>query len=314
MNPVVFLDDASRSSGILQLADAAVLARGLINTLRAMRACNRRVAVNASGPIGGFLVCQNHTLKSVLIGHAAREEWDFIRALNDRSPLSAGIEEGLTRAIREMDFRALPSGASTEAVAFALFLDSAVLSLHGAADWLKEWVNIEYDALVDDGTIAVTQCSVRNASSPEHVAIHSPWIAKLGWSNSDPANVVWSERAQRFPGLRFLPRVESDLRWLATSGIPYQQAIEGLRSLSSDVLNWAADSARPIWSRYASPEGEQRSLLCWVFDESVGKKELFNWHTRFTGGFPGRIHFRVDEAKREIVVGYVGAKLFDSIE
>ena len=120
---------------------------------------------------------------------------------------------------------------------------------------------------------------------------------------------MWSERLERYPGLRFLSRTEKDLLALEGSGAPFLQALSSLQVLATDVANWKQNCAWPEFSTKTSPESDSRRKFCWTYDEISAARECFEWHTRFTGGLAGRIHFRVDEAARQIVIGYVGGKL-----
>jgi hypothetical protein len=106
--------------------------------------------------------------------------------------------------------------------------------------------------------------------------------------------------------------MERDLTALEGSGAPFQQAIASLEALAKAASGWKADRPWPEFSN-ATPESKTRQELCWVRDEITGKEELFDWHTRFTGGLAGRVHFRVDAANRVIVVAYVGGKLIRKI-
>ncbi|MDM9556083.1 hypothetical protein QU926_20935 [Pseudomonas asiatica] len=179
----------------------------------------------------------------------------------------------------------------------------------GHLDWNYPWVDAKFVDLDDDANLVERQQKVRNFSKNEHVDQHAEWLKSLGYNEPLSADLVWKEREDRFPGLRFLTRVESDLLTLDGSGMVFEQAISAIQALSNDVCNWNKDQAWPIFSRKATPEGEQRKRLCWVVDEVTEEKALFDWHVRFTGNFPGRIHFRVDVADRQIIVAYVGSKL-----
>ncbi|MXN31567.1 hypothetical protein [Delftia sp. CH05] len=215
----------------------------------------------------------------------------------------------MSEEIAGMEFQTRPGKIYSSALAWATLLDSATVSFDAHPDWSKEWVEISFRRLDDDGNLLDIDSRTRNASQAAHADEHEGWLKLLGYTSVQSAAQVWREKEDRFPGLHFLPRVEKDLVALGGSGIPFQQAILSLASLAKDVDAWKVESPWPEFSSKASPEAETRQDLCWVMDDSTGKKELFDWHIRFTGGLAGRIHFRVDSANKRLIIAYIGGKL-----
>jgi hypothetical protein len=310
--PVFFLDDESRHVGNLTRTEAEHTALKLLSTLKRLKKINNRLALNTARPISEYLISNEWTLQSVLGGKPFQLEWDFIRTLNDRSPLSAGSSEGLMQVVAGMEFRTSPAGIQSTAVAWATILDSATVSFAALEDWSRTWVNTTYTTLDDAGELNEAEGRVRNASDVAHADEHIEWLQSLGRTNAPTAAQIWNERADRYPGLRFLPRTEKDLETLAVSGAPFIQALSALDALAKSVANWGAEQQWPEFSN-ATPESEQRRKLCWVDDDLTGKKELFDWHTRFTGGLAGRVHFRVEGTNHTIVIAYIGTKLMREI-
>lgn len=307
--PVLFLDDASRHVGTIDRARAEQTARTLLATLRRLRRINSRIALNTARPIAQYQIADDWTLQAVLGGKAFKEEWDFVRGLSDRSPFSSGLKDGMWQEIEDMEFRTRPGQVPSSALAWATLLESATVSFDAHPDWSQGWVETSYRTLDDVGNLLEADSRIKNASQAAHADEHIDWLKLLGLAVEPTAAEVWSERVVRFPGLRFLPRVEKDLATLGGSGAPFRQAVEALLALTKDVADWKVDSLWPSFSLKATPEHEQRRKLCWVLDDLPNSDELFDWHIRFNGVFPGRIHFRVDPASRLIVVAYVGGKL-----
>jgi hypothetical protein len=307
--PVLFLDDASRHIGTIDRARAEQTAMTLLATLRRLRRINGRIALNTARPIAQYQIADDWTLQAVLGGNTFKEEWDFVRGLSDRSPFSVGLKDGMSQEIDDMEFRTRPGQVSSSALAWATLLDSATVSFDAHPDWSQGWVEMSYRTLDEAGNLLDTDGRVRNASQAAHADEHVDWLKLLGLAAVPTAAQVWSEKGDRFPGLRFLPRMEKDLTALEGSGVPFLQAVASLEALTKDVASWKADNPWPEFSTKASPESDQRQKLCWVQDDATGKEELFDWHTRFTGGLAGRVHFRVDATNRVIVVAYVGGKL-----
>lgn len=307
--PVLFLDDASRHVGAADRAQALQTTMTLLETLKRLRKINKRIALNTAGPIAQHKIADDWTLQSILGGVVYKEEWEFIRSLNDRSPFSAGLKDSLLQEVGGMEFRTRPGQVVSSALAWATLLDSATVGFSAHPDWSRAWVETAYCLMADDGSICEAEGRVRNASRAVHADEHGAWLRSLGLSKGASAAQVWVERADRFPGLRFLPRTEGDLVMLEGSGAPFFQAMSALDTLAKDASSWKPESSWPEFSTKASPEFEHRQKLCWATDDVTGKKELFDWHTRFTGGLAGRVHFRVDSERRSIVIAYIGGKL-----
>lgn len=306
---MIFLDDASRFSGEVDRKQAEKAALTLFATLRKLKKANKKLSLNTARPIAQYQVSDNWNLQMILGGKPFQLEWDFIRTLNDRSPFSADLGMGLLEEARSMDFRTAINMVSSDALAWAALLDSATVSFDAHPDWAEAWVASSYAELDGEGNLHDAEMQVRNASKAEHADQHGDWLRALGETPLDNAAKIWDEKAEIFPGLRFLPRVEKDLIELEGTGVPFQQAVTALKCLAKDVGSWAVGNAWPEFSTKASPEGQQRQNLCYVVDHVTNKSELFDWHTRFTGGIAGRVHFRVDGTGRQIVVAYIGSKL-----
>lgn len=285
----------------------------LLRTITRLRSFNKKFALNTAQPIAQYQIADNWTLQSVLGGTRFRDEWTFIRLLADRSPYSAGMQDELRDEIDGAECRTRPGGVPSTALTWATLLDSATVSFDAHQDWSQAWVETTYSSLESDETIQETEGRVRNASQPEHADEHVDWLKLLGFFEAPEALKIWGERQERYPGLRFLPRVAGDLVALQDTGAPYIQALAALSDLSKDAVNWDPKSAWPTFSRKASPESGRRQAFCNAKDDITKQDELFDWHTRFTGGLAGRLHFRVDGANRVIVVAYVGRKLMDAI-
>lgn len=280
----------------------------LLDTLKRLRKINNRLALNTARPIAQYQISDDWTLQSILGGKSSQLEWDFIRALSDRSPFAAGLDEGLMQEVAGMEFCTRPAGMPSTAVAWATILDSATVSFAAHTDWSRAWVDTAYTSLNDVGELDEAEGRVRNASQAAHTDEHIEWLKLLGRSSAPTAAQIWNERADRFPGMRFLPRTEKDLETLAGSGAPFLQAVSALDALAKSVANWRPEKQWPEFSN-ATPESDQRQKFCWADDDVTGKRELFEWHTRFTGGLAGRVHFRVDGTNRSIIVAYIGGKL-----
>ncbi len=309
---ILFLETASGYAHDVAPEVASQAAKNLVTTLRRARRVNPRLALNSGVPLRHCSVSPNCTLGAALGGVAYREEWDFIRALADRSPISSGLEEWVEKSAGIE--AATSEGPPSQALTWASLLETATVSFSARPSWQMAWVNAQLCILGEDGELRFGEQSIRNASMPAHVEEHDPWLRTLGYEALPSAADIWNEREHRFPRLRFLPRVQKDLMHLGTSGAPYKQALETLAVLNGDADAWSATGIEPQFSIKVTPEHEQRRELCLVDDDLMGAKHYFDTHARFTGGIPGRIHFRVDNEHRKFVVAYVGFKLDSPIQ
>ncbi|WP_187505701.1 hypothetical protein [Pantoea agglomerans] len=312
-NTVLFLDDASRFIGNLDEEAARKLSLSMIDSLKRIKKRNNKISVNLNVPIGQYPVSDNWALQNILVGNGYREEWDFIRLLNSRSPISSEIENIIIEQLEDKEFRTVNGNKKSVALAYASLLDSATVSYDIIPDWSGPTVDVICDTLEDDGEISSLNYSVKNVSTSDHVTIHEEWLRTLGLVESPSVDDFWNERNERFPMLRFLQRTKKDLSDLYGASIPYTQAINAISTLSQDSQKWERDKAWPDFSIHATNESETRRKLCWLRDEEDGENKCFGWHVRFTGSFAGRIHFFVDSKNREIVIGYIGIKLSKSI-
>ncbi|EOV7576549.1 hypothetical protein ACORCK_004980, partial [Escherichia coli] len=122
--------------------------------------------------IGQYPISDNWVLQNILGGNGYREEWDFIRTLNSRSPISSEIEELIVQQLDDKDFRTANGNKKSIALAYASLLDSATISYELASDWSESMVNVICDTLEDDGEISSLNYSVKNISLPDHVITH----------------------------------------------------------------------------------------------------------------------------------------------
>lgn len=305
--PVLFLEADSGYKQEVDRLEAIDAARQLVGIIREARKVNQKVSINASGRLSDCLIAPNWTLGSVLVGREFQLEWDFLRGLADRSPLSAGFETKLAEmAGREA---VTQSGKSSDALTWAWALGTGTASLRGDAEWQSAWVVSTCTFIDDDGELQVDNVEVRNSSTSEHIQEHADWLATLGINQSPAGGVLWGEREARFPRIRFLPRVRKDLLELSTSGAPYKSALDTLKALNDDLTKWDGASPLVYSVKVAAGEHDSRRQYCYVRDHADGKEHCFDAHAFFTGGIPGRIHFLLDPANKTLVVAYVGFKL-----
>ncbi|QBH19202.1 hypothetical protein EYC51_06695 [Alcaligenes faecalis] len=306
---VLFLDDASRHVGAVGREAAQQCALALLRTLKYLRKINKKFVLSTAIPLRQYEISDDWTLQSALGGDEFKDHWRFLQMLQDRSPFSAEMTGIVQERIDRMELNSMPGVVASRALAWATVLDAGTVSFQAHPDWSGAWVETAYCELDDEGNVFDVQGRVRNISEPEHTNEHLDWLKALGYSKTPTSEEIWQERADRFPGLRFLSSVRKDLAVLDGSGLPFRQALEALESLASVASGWPFDAVEPTFPGKMTPEHEGRKRSCWFHDDETGQQELFDKHIRFTGGIPGRIHFRLDVPERSIIIAYVGHKL-----
>lgn len=310
--PVLFLDGLSGHTSTVDREVALAAALNLVQVIRALRKSNSRLSLNGRTALRDCQITPDLTLQAVLAGRMYQTEWEFLRSLADRSPISAGLEVLLARAA-ESEFKT-PCGRSSEALTWAYLIDTGVVSLDCHETWRASWITGQLTSLIEDGQLFSSEHRVRNASSVEHVREHANWLEALGVDPLPKGQALWESRHTRFRGLRFLERTRKQLLDLSVSGAPYKQAIDALASLSRDSVEWGGVGEIAYRTLVADGEHEQRRDFSSFTDDVDGQTKYFNAHAYFwlgkaSGKPAGRIYFRVDVAAKELVVGHVGIKL-----
>jgi hypothetical protein len=192
----------------------------------------------------------------------------------------------------------------------AHFMDGIAVSLPVARQWQVDRVALERSELVedDDDTLEMRQdtVDVRHLSVVPHLDGHLDWIRAARREGVTTGSRIWDGRADLYPHLTFLPRVEGQLRGLLPHWVvPVRRVLERLEDA---VAAWdPATKAEPEWQTKVTPEGETRKRVC-RFNDVDGALRTFDLHARFTPGV-GRIHFRLVPEERTIRLAHIGSKI-----
>jgi hypothetical protein len=305
--PVLFLEAMSGHSDIVSAAMATETAGRFVQTLRHLRRANTKISLNTSIRLPDCEIAPRVTLQMLLSDPSHRDTWLFLKELNAKTPFSTGVEE----VIRESQLSEIrtSSGQISSALLWAHVLETGTISFYGDIYWQSAWVEAACTSINPDGHLSEQEIQIRNVSDREHVGEHGDWLKSLGYEKVPSATQLWEDRSNRFTGLRFLEQVRKQFEDLATTGAPYQRALAQLKTLSDDAIKWGGYGV-PIFSiKEADGEHDKRRRLSKFKDEVTGIEHEFDRHVYFTGGSPGRIHFRLSESEKKFVVGYVGFKL-----
>jgi hypothetical protein len=301
---VVFLNELSCPEQNLEKTSAQQVVLELLKLLRNAKKIQPQIALHSQLPLNRTLLDSRYTLAELLSGNEFKEEWRFLRGFENRSPLNERLPESFSKTLLELEYR-LGNKLAT-AIGWADLLDTAVVSFNTNEDCQPAELQVIKSEFEND-EINDTAIVVRNLVSQSHLSTYQNWIKKYGLENEPSGDELWDNRKQYFPYLRFLDRVQNDLSTLKGS-LGYKQLIIKLRNLNDDIEKWQLTREDyPEYSTKATPEAETRKRLCYLNDG--GNSYCFDWHVRFTGSIPGRIHFRLCNETKTAVIGYLGRKL-----
>lgn len=224
--------------------------------------------------------------------------------MQNKAPFSS-VHSGIEG---EVEYRFAES--RTDGIGTAHLIDGLAVSLPLEERWNREWITPKRSALEesDDGVLHLheEEVEVRHASALEHLTVHEEWAKATGLADVRTGQALWDSRADFFPHLRFLHRVEEDLRtlhhyWLA----PVKDLLLGL---DASLNAWNTQkSPEPAWHTKVTPESETRRRLC-GFTDLDGITRVFDLHARMTPNV-GRLHFRLCRENGTAVIAYIGRKI-----
>ena len=231
---VLFLNELSSDSETLELDEARGRVLALLRVLRQVRHQQRKVGLNSQVSLKDTLVDKRYTLFELLSGNDYRDEWRFLRGFVNRSPLSDGIKQGFDLNTQEVEY--LYEGRRVFALGWADIMDSAVVSFPGS---LFQQPSIELTRIELDEHLEVHEqnVSVRNIADIDHVTHHAQWLRDFVFTVS--VAQLWQYREEFFPYVRFLPRVESDLKQLSGT---YPQIVRRLPIVFGILVAWRFSS------------------------------------------------------------------------
>ncbi len=304
--PTIYLNELSfDKADVLPYEAVAIIFSDLIDLLRAL---NREV--------NGLVIASHVRLTDLVIGVHPISRWlggdrdrvRRLRAFDNRSPTRFELSELETLLRGVLEYRV--QDRAVIGLGLASWHETLAVSLNRTS-WNTSHVDVSRCMLIEneEGDLENTDdvVSARHANAPEHLRTHVDWFgAARAASTPRTPDELWRRRRRWFPNIRFLQRVESQIRDLPAAHPWFSAIMKRLLTLQKATERWDGRGA-PMFGIKISGEGEQRRRLCYWTDQD-GVERLFDQHARFTPG-PGRIHFRLDGANRRLVIAHVGRKL-----
>ncbi|MFD6731150.1 hypothetical protein ACFWDZ_08605 [Micromonospora aurantiaca] len=278
--------------------------RGLVRLLRKVREHRTDVALVTERAFFDLNLGDDYSVRE-WAGDGRNRDWlRYLLGMRQRAPF---------RDVAPADLRDgteyFHDGRAAEGLGTAYQVGGLAVSLSLAEPWEETRLKLSQHGLAEDdaGTVEVTRTDVdvRHAARSEHVEQHRQWLCDSELTRIHTGVELWDARDDIFPHLRFLPRVAHDLRRLTPAWL--HPVKERLAELELATAAWTPTlDAAPQWRSKVTPESDTRKALC-HFEDTDGTSQLFDWHARFTPG-AGRLHFRMDRSRQQLVVAYIGAK------
>ncbi|RJO69087.1 hypothetical protein D5S18_30920 [Nocardia panacis] len=267
-----------------------------------LRAVESAAVLVTSEKLPNIELAQGYPMSRWAADGRNRDLWRAIRLKQSRAPFTfaelepVGPEDGEYRH----------EGVLAKGLGVAHGHEGLAVSLATHGNWSKTSVGltrlwIEADQVNDAEVV------VRHASCADHVDSHTDWLKTCELDATVESGLqIWTRRADYFPSLTFLARVQNDLGTLTPQWV--RPVLIRLRELDMAIGGWRrTGAALPVWGSHTTGEYEGRRRIC-EFEDMDGVTQVFDWHSRFTPGH-GRIHFRLVSADRSARVAYIGRKL-----
>ena len=260
---VVFLNELSyRCDDTLTPAEIVPTLLSTLSAIRAAQKIRRDLVIAGTSPISKMAIGDGaHSIASLLTGDNFKDEWRFIRGLDQSSPGDASWNFHPPHLLEEVTFH----GVSAFGLLWANRNLSVVLSLGFPPHWSRNQIAAQREEMnEDEGTISVTPIIIPNLSQPEHAHDHRELIANYGLHLSASSIV--------FEGNGFVARMYFNdhdpphfhiclpgdpIRTVATCSIETLDTLEGhlAGTIQRRVRTWAAENKAQLidnWTRCRS--------------------------------------------------------------
>ncbi|MFF6786163.1 hypothetical protein [Streptomyces sp. NPDC012510] len=305
--PLLFLNERSYGSACDPLdADRAMteFARTAVAVARVDRAGTTLVS---DVPLKELQVADGYPVQKWMGNPKNRDSWQRLRLMQSKAPFKTVLPNGED----PFDIEYRYQGGVAKGLGGAHLMDGLGISVPAQACWDASTMVLECEQLVEsaDGSTGtwVSEVEVRHVSVERHLDTHLAWIRAARDTAVHTGAQLWERRADLFPHLQFLPRVEADLRVLPQVWVgPVRRR---LIELEEAVAEWdpATRPEGPQWRSWVTGEhGERKRDYGW-FTDLDGRPGLFDTHSRFTPD-EGRVHFRLVPEDKAVRVAYLGRK------
>ncbi|MFJ4869507.1 hypothetical protein [Streptomyces sp. NPDC088757] len=311
--PQLFLNEKSCET----TADPERVNRAMTELVRAVVAVAREdrpgTVLVAREPVNALWLAKDHPIAKWVGSPGAKELWQRLLLMQTKYPHEDAYPDGETFS----DVAYSHEGIPVSGLGAAHLMGGASVSLLLESHWDADRITLEREELLDgkDGGSAVTDVEVPHAATRAHVDTHLAWIREETRAalRDDLTGIrtgaeLWEQCPDLFPHLRFLPRVEKQVRELKQYWV--HPVRKRLAEMDRAVLHWDAvkELDGPQWGSVVTPEHSARKRDYCRFTDLDGTQQYFDTHLRFTPG-AGRLHFRFLKDTRKVHIAHIGHKL-----
>lgn len=253
--------------------------------------------LHTDGPFADLQISQGRSLVSFMSDPQTREEVRLMMSLANQAPR-------LTLDLRTE----VKSGVDNLWAAQAAYeSDGLILSFPLSTTWNQLLLPVSVSQMAEDGELHEEIVNIENIYDINSCCAHRLIIECRGRSVPGGGGEIWERRADLFPHIRFLDRVQGDLEKL-DNGAQASQVFNRLNSINLSLQQWRENGQTyPSWGTKITSESATRRPKC-NFTDAMGVEHSYEVHARYTPG-AGRIHFRVVDDSRTAEVAYIGVKI-----
>lgn len=285
----------------------------LVKAIAAVFAVDRSTELVSREPVKALQLAQGHPIGKWIGTPEAKDLWQLLLRMQTKWPHQKVFPEG--ESFSDVEYRY--DGEPVTGLGIAHLMGGIGISLPLEVRWAVDRLTLVREELVDDedtGSV-VTDVEVPHASVAGHVESHLSWMREEREADrGDDLRALrtgvqlWDRCSDLFPHLRFLPRVEAQLRELKQYWV--HPVRKRLAEMERAVLHWdeAAAPDGPEWGSTVTPEHSTRKRDYCRFTDLDGETRYFDTHLRFTPD-EGRLHFRFEKPTRRVHIAHIGRKL-----
>jgi hypothetical protein len=162
----------------------------VLSTLGAIRAAKKLrsdIVVASPLPIAGVFFAEGtHSLAAVLRGDAHKDEWRFIKSLDQSSPWGPYPDSEGHGELQEVKFE----GETAIGMLWAKQNGSIVFSFAFRPSWNDNHIQAQFSEMSSSGNETRTEVRIPNLSMREHASTHTNLITEYG-RNLSPSSLVY---------------------------------------------------------------------------------------------------------------------------
>lgn len=309
----LFFNELSLTPDSLTRASAISFLKELVATTRAAKRLDEGLIFYCETPVHSLPLGADHTIASIRNSNECLEESLFLKALQNRAPLSLALVD-VKESQPETEYHlsdAAPIHASRLAYGLGLshLLTGLGISLRTHEYWAGTYIDLHKLQLDESGGLSSSLVKASNVATPSGVDHHAdafPSSTGLPFKNGKQ---LWNAREEVLPNLAFIPRTEGQICGILDGDPTLSSIWNKLLGIDQAIAVWReAGATVPSFGFNVRPESRSRLSLV-DFADNDGVTQSFSLHTDFAPG-EGRIHFIVESTpSRRALIGHVGRKL-----